>query len=66
VGIAIDSASVYTEANVLGQKQDRAFVPYSYVSEGYDSAEQRVQLEITRIVADLKVKRSATGATDTV
>jgi predicted membrane protein len=66
VGIAIDSASVFTEVKVLGRKEQRAFAPYYYASEGYDAAEWRVRLEITRIVADLRVKRVATRASDTV
>lgn len=56
VGIAVESTSIATEARVFGQKHRRVVTPYRYVSAGYDAAEKRLRLEISRVVADVRVK----------
>ena len=66
VAVTLDSTSVFTEARVLGQKHDRALAPYHYASEGYDEAERKVRFEITRIFADVRLKRTPAPTADIV
>jgi lia operon protein LiaF len=64
VGFALECTSIATDAKVFGRRHDRAFSPYHYVSDGYDGAERQVRVEISRIVADVKVRRATTNAAD--
>jgi hypothetical protein len=56
IGIAVESTSIATEARVFGQKHSRVVTPYRYESDGYGAAEKKLRLEISRVVADVRVK----------
>ncbi len=57
VGISISSTCVATEAKIFDQRYNRVFAPLTFTSDGYDSAERKLHLEVFRIVASVKVRR---------
>jgi lia operon protein LiaF len=63
VGIAVSSTSFATEAKMFGQKYSRVFAPFSFTSEGYETAERKVHLDLSYVVAEVKAKRAAPETT---
>jgi lia operon protein LiaF len=59
VGISISSTCVATEARIFDQRYNRVFAPFTFISDGYDSAERKLHLEVFRIVASIKVRQAS-------
>jgi lia operon protein LiaF len=57
VGVSISSSSFVTDARIFGQKRDGIFYPVTFASEGYETAERKVQLETMHFVVNLRVRR---------
>ena len=57
VGVSVSSTAFVTDARVLGQRYERFFDPFHLVSDEYEMAERKVNLEMTSFVADLKVRQ---------
>ena len=55
VGISVSSTSFVTDGNLWGEKRDHFLAPVRRMSEGYQMAERRVQLEVIFFVVDLRV-----------
>jgi len=57
VGISISSLGFVTEARLEGKKRGGFLTPVRYTSENYDSAANKIHLEMISFVAELKVIR---------
>ncbi len=57
VGVSVSSTAFVTEAKVLGQKHERFLDSFHLVSDEYETAERKVQLETVSFVAELKVRQ---------
>lgn len=55
LGLAISWSGFVTDGRVLGERMGGFLSPVHYESEGYASAERKVQLEILSFVGDTKV-----------
>jgi len=58
VGVSVSSMAFVTDARVLGQKRDSFFSPIHFASDGYETAERKVQLETNYFVVNLRVRRA--------
>jgi lia operon protein LiaF len=65
VGVSVECTSIVTEARILGHRHSRAFMPYHFASDGYDTAERRLRLEVGRIVADVRIKQANSKTAET-
>ena len=57
VGVSVSSTSFVTDARVLGQKRDSFLTPVHFASKGYETAERKVQLEMSYFVGNLRVRQ---------
>jgi predicted membrane protein len=57
IGISISSMGFVTEARLEGKKRGGFVTPVRYTSENFESAANRIRLEMISFVADLKVIR---------
>ncbi len=57
VGIAVSSAAAVADAKILGRHYHNVFGPLHVASDGYETAERKVRLEVTTFVADLHVEQ---------
>jgi len=55
VGVSVSSESFFTDARVLGRKRDSFLAPMRFASENYETAERKVQLEMSYFVGNLRV-----------
>jgi lia operon protein LiaF len=55
VGIAVNSMAFMTESKIQGEKQETFFIPYSWESENFDTASQKILLKPTCFVSEIKV-----------
>jgi predicted membrane protein len=58
VGVAVDSIAFLTSSRLFGHKRESFFAPLHLRSDGYDSAERRVRLDITSFVREIRVERA--------
>ena len=58
VGVTVSSMAFLTEAKVFDQKHTRFFAISQFASDGYETAERKVHLDLSYFVADVKVKRA--------
>jgi predicted membrane protein len=56
-GISVLSAAAVNDARILGQRYHNVFDTLHFTSEGYETAERRIRLEVTTFVADLRVEQ---------
>jgi hypothetical protein len=57
VGVAVSSAAFVTDARILGQRYETAFDTLHVTGEGYETAERKIRLEVTTLVADLRIEQ---------
>jgi lia operon protein LiaF len=57
VGVSVEVNGFVIDTEVLGRSLESIFTPMEYVSDDYASAEQKVRIEMTSFVADLKIKQ---------
>ena len=57
VGVSVSSTSFVTDARVLGQRRDSLLTPVHFASKGYETAERKVQLEMSYFVGNLRVRQ---------
>lgn len=55
VGVSVSSTSFITDANLWREKRDHFLTPVHRVSEGYQTAERKVKLEVMFFVVNLRV-----------
>jgi lia operon protein LiaF len=55
VGVSVSSTSFITDANLWRENRDYFLTPVHRVSEGYQTAERKVQLEVMFFVVNLRV-----------
>ncbi|HZD56470.1 MAG TPA: cell wall-active antibiotics response protein LiaF [Anaerolineales bacterium] len=55
VGVSVSSTAFITDGHLWGEKRDHFLTPVRRVSEGYETAERRVRLEVMFFVVDLRV-----------
>jgi predicted membrane protein len=58
VGVAVTSMAFLTEVQVFDQKYTRFFDAGRFASEDYETAERKVNLDLSCFVVDVKVKRA--------
>jgi predicted membrane protein len=58
VGMTVASTAIVTDAKVLGQRREAFLISSPLVSEDYETAERKIRLEVTYLIADVKVKRA--------
>jgi predicted membrane protein len=56
VGVAVTSNAIISNARIYGRKHDSFVVPAHGTSENYETAERKVQLEVTGFIANVRVK----------
>lgn len=57
VGISVSSTAFVTDARVLGHRQDYIATPFEMSSDGYETAERKVRLEMLAFVGNLRVRQ---------
>lgn len=57
VGVSVSSTSFFTDARMLGQKRDSFLTPIHLASDGYETAERKIQLEVNCFVGNIRVRQ---------
>lgn len=57
VGLSVSSTSFVTDSKLWGEKRDYFLTPFTRTSEGYESADRKIHVEIMYFVADLRVEQ---------
>jgi len=58
VGIAVSSMAFVSDVRVLGQRRDGVLTPVHMTSDGYETAERKVRLELTFFIADVRTRQA--------
>ncbi len=58
IGFSVSSSAVVNQIDLMGDKEERIFMPLNYSSEGYEAAERKIRLEITSFVVELDVREA--------
>ncbi len=56
VGISISSAAFVNEVRIFGKKHSSILIPLEVASEGYETAERKIRLDVAFFISDIKVK----------
>jgi hypothetical protein len=56
VGVSVSSAAFINEVKLLGKKQSSILLPVDMASEGYESAEHKIRLDLAFFISDVKIK----------
>ena len=57
VGVSLMSTAFVSDVKALGQKQDRFLSPARMMSDGYETAECKIRLQVIAFIADVKVEQ---------
>jgi predicted membrane protein len=58
VGLAVDSIAFLTSSRMFGRKRESFFAPVHLHSDGYETAERRVRLDMVSFVREIRVERA--------
>ncbi len=56
IGVSVSSAAFVSDIRILGRKQSTVLLPIDMSSEGYDTAERKIRLDVAFFISDVKVK----------
>jgi predicted membrane protein len=57
VGVSVSSTAFVTDARVLDHRQDYFATPFEMSSDGYETAERKVRLEVLAFVGNLRIRQ---------
>jgi hypothetical protein len=57
VGVSVSSTAFVTDARVLDHRQDYIVTPFEMSSDGYETAERKVRLEVLAFVGNLRIRQ---------
>jgi predicted membrane protein len=58
VGVAVDSIAFLTSSRMFGRKRESFFAPVHLRSDGYETAERQVRLDMIGFVREIRVERA--------
>lgn len=57
VGVSVSSTAFVTDSNILGKNQDTVMFPFHMTSSNYQTAERKIDIEMTSFVSAIKVRQ---------
>ncbi len=56
VGVSVSSAAFINDIKIFGKKQSSILIPIEAASEGYETAERKIRLDVAFFISDVRFK----------